>query len=102
MYIHTHTAHYNLSDFLHAFWFKKCLTQFPQSLILSLSFHINNRENYTLMKSLSFSCIKLKGIKFSNKFQTFESAHCVRAHNSILPNDLKGYIIKHLLRGICL
>lgn len=50
--------------------------------LLSLNFHINNREDYTLTKSLSFSypCFKLRGIKFSNNNSKLLKAHIVWEH----------------------
>lgn len=71
---------------------------------LSLNFHINNSETYTLVKSLSpYFSLTHTLIQFSNNNSKPLEAHkCVRAQNSILPNEKKICIIKHLLRGICL
>lgn len=68
--------------------------QSPQSLILSLNFHINNRENYTLMKSLSCSypCTKPREWNsptiIPNRWE-----HTLCESTPILLNDLKGCII---------
>ena len=64
IYMYTHTNTHTITICLISYMLSRLrnVLQSPQSLILSLNFHINNRENYTLMKSLSCSypCTKLR------------------------------------------